>query len=160
MLKAGYEEEKSRLEKEIKQKREEMEREFASREEAIRQSEQELKELRGNVAAFPGELDAAVVREVKSAVERVKLEAKNREELFNKESEGERNVFITRIAALENKVKEQSETIAKLAQQHEKAYSQVQEIAIRAVEGSSGAKTLSSLQQLLVEQGRGQAQEK
>jgi colicin import membrane protein len=158
--KAGYEEEKARLEKEITEKREGMEREFAAREESIRQSEQELKELRGKVAAFPGELDATVAREVKVAVERAKLEAKNREELLSKESEGERNVFATRIAALENKVKEQSETITKLAQQHEKAYSQVQEIAIRAVEGSSGAKALSSLQQLLVEQGRGPSQEK
>jgi hypothetical protein len=158
--KAGYEEEKARLEKEIAEKKEGMEKEFSAREESIRQSEQELKELRGKVAAFPGELEAAIAREAKVAVDRVKLEAKNREELLNKESEGERNVFTTRIAALENKVKEQSETIAKLAQQHEKAYSQVQEIAIRAVEGSSGAKALSSLQQLLVEQGRNQAQEK
>jgi len=153
-------EEKARLEKETTQKREGMEREFAAREEAIRQSEQELKDLRDKVTAFPDELNAAVAGGVKVAVESAKLEAKNREELLNKESEGERNVFATRIAALENKVKEQSETIAKLAQQHEKAYSQVQEIAIRAVEGSSGAKALSSLQQLLVEQGRGQSQEK
>jgi hypothetical protein len=158
--KAAYEEEKARLEKEIAQKREGIEREFAAREESIRQSEQELKELRGKVAAFPGELEVTVAREVKMAVEKAKLEAKNREELLNKESEGERNVFTTRIASLENKVKEQGETIMKLGQQQEKAYSQVQEIAIRAVEGSSGAKALSSLQQLLVEQGRGQAQEK
>lgn len=158
--KGKLEEEKSLLEKEIKQKREEMEKEFALREETISRSERELNELRDRVAAFPGELDATVSREVKATVERVQLEAKNREDLLSKESEGEHNVLTTRIEALESKVKEQSETIAKLTQQQEKAYNQVQAIALSAVEGSSGAKALASLQQLLVEQGRSQTQEK
>lgn len=158
--KSKLEEEKALLEKEIKQKREEMEKEFALREELVSRGEQELNELRVRVAAFPGELDTTVSKEVKAAVARVQSDAKNREDLLSKESEGERNVLSTRIEALESKVKEQSETIAKLTQQQEKAYCQVQEIAVRAVEGSSGAKALANLQQLLVEQGRSQTQDK
>jgi hypothetical protein len=36
----------------------------------------------------------------------------------------------------------------------EKAYGQVQEIAVRAIEGSSNSKTLAGVQQLLSEQSR------
>jgi len=39
-------------------------------------------------------------------------------------------------------------------QQAEKAYAQVQEIAVRAIEGSASAKQLAHLQQLLTEQLR------
>ena len=57
-------------------------------------------------------------------------------------------------------VKEQSTQILKFSQQAEKAYTQVQDIAVKAIEGSSNFKSLTSLQQLLTEQGRKQGQEK
>jgi 23S rRNA maturation mini-RNase III len=41
-----------------------------------------------------------------------------------------------------------------LQQQAERAYQQVQDIAVRAVEGSAQAKQLASLQQMLTDQGR------
>jgi hypothetical protein len=158
--KAKYEEEKAKLERELLLRKEAAEKEYAEREQAIRQSEEELNELRKKVSLFPKDLETTISREVKSAVERVQLDSTNREELLKKEFEGERNVFTTRVAALEKVVQEQNAQIAKLTQQLEKAYNQVQDIAVKAVEGSSGAKALSGLQQLMVEQGRGQAQEK
>ena len=90
------------------------------------------------------------------AVERVQREAAMKEELVRKEFEGERNVLNTRIESLEKTVKEQHEQIAKLSQQSEKAYGQVQNIAVKAIEGSS----LTGLQQLLTEQTRKPAPEK
>jgi len=158
--KAKYEEEKAKLERELLLRKEAVEKEFAEREQAIRQGEDELNDLRKKVSLFPKDLETTVSREVKSAVERVIQESSNREELLKKEFEGERNVFTTRVAALERVVQEQNAQIAKLTQQLEKAYTQVQDIAIKAVEGSSGAKALSGFQQLMVEQGRGQTQEK
>ena len=158
--KKKYAEEKAELEREIQLRKEQTEKEFAEREQVIRQSEEELDELRKKVAAFPKELETTLNKEVKASVEKVQLEAANRDELLRKEFEGERNVLSTRVAALERTLQEQTAQIAKLNQQLEKAYSQVQDIAVKAVEGSSGAKALSGLQQLMVEQGRGQAQEK
>jgi hypothetical protein len=158
--KKKYADEKAELEKEIQLRKEQTDKEFAEREQVIRQSEEELDELRNKVAAFPKELETTLNKEVKAAVEKVQLEAANRDELLRKEFEGERNVLSTRVAALERTLQEQTAQIAKLNQQLEKAYSQVQDIAVKAVEGSSGAKTLSGLQQMMVEQGRGQVQEK
>ena len=66
----------------------------------------------------------------------------------------------TRITSLEQTVKEQATQILKFSQQAEKAYAQVQDIAVKAIEGSSNFKSLTSLHQLLTEQGRKQGQEK
>jgi len=135
--KAALEEEKRRLEREIALRREQSDREFAEREQAIARQEQELADLRARVAAYPKELDTTVAREVKQAVDKVQTEAKFKLELLNKEFEGERNVFESKIASLESLVKDQAARISNLGEQVEKSYVQVQAIAVKAVEGSA-----------------------
>ncbi|NVN91888.1 MAG: hypothetical protein HXX11_14975 [Desulfuromonadales bacterium] len=135
--KAGLAEEKALLDREIALRREQAEREFTEREQAIARQEQELADLRAQVTSFPNELETTVAREVKLAVERVKYEAETKLTLAAKESEGERNVYEARITGLETKVKEQAEQISRLTTQTEKAYTQVQDIAVKAVEGSA-----------------------
>lgn len=154
-----FEDEKARLEREIAYRREQMEKELADREKAIAERETELNELRKQASAFPKELESAVNKAVKEAMQRVEAEAKSREELLKKEFDGERNVLNTRIESLEKTVTEQNGQIAKLSQQVEKAYSQVQDIAIKAIEGTSRSQPLANLQQLVAEQARRQSPE-
>jgi uncharacterized coiled-coil protein SlyX len=154
-----FEDEKARLEREITYRREQMEKELADRGKAIVEKGTEFSESRKQTSAFPKELQSAVNQAVKEAVQRVESEAKNREELLRKEFDGERNVLNTRIESLEKTVTEQNEHIAKLSQQVEKAYSQVQDIATKAIESTSQSQSLTSLQQLLAEQTRKQSQE-
>ncbi len=154
-----FEDEKARLEREITYRREQMEKELADRERAVVEQETELNELRKQVSAFPKELESAVNKAVKEAVQRVESEAKNREELLKKEFDGERNVLNTRIESLEKTVAEQNEQIAKLSQQVDKAYGQVQDIATKAIEGTSQSQSLTKLQQLVAEQTRKQSPE-
>ena len=154
-----FEDEKARLEREITNRREQMEKELADREKAVVEKETELNELREQASAFPKELESAVKQAVKEAVQRVELEAKNREELLTKEFDGERNVLNTRIESLEKTAAEQNEQIAKLSQQVEKSYSQVQDIATKAIEGTSRSQHLTDLQQLMAEQARKQSPE-
>lgn len=138
--KADLGEQKALLEREIALRREQADRELAEREQAVARQEQELADLRTRVAAFPKELETTVSREVKQAVEKVRYETDTKLALAAKEAEGERNVYEARISALEAKVKEQAELVARLTTQAEKAYAQVQDIAVKAVEGSSAAK--------------------
>lgn len=160
LAKDQFQDSKTKLEKEIQTKRELMEKELSEREKVIAQRETEWNELQKKVTAFPKELELAVSKAVKEATERVQQEAKNKEELLKKEFDGERNVLNTRIASLEKTVKEQTEQMAKLSLQFDKAYAQVQEIAVKSIEGSSNLKAFTSLQQLLAEQGRKQVPEK
>lgn len=160
LLKDEFEDEKAKLEREIQLKREQMEKELAEREKAISEKEEELNELRKNVGAFPKELETAINKAVKETTERITAEAKNREQLLNKEFEGERGVLTTRIEALEKTVKEQSEQISKLSGQLEKSYQKVEDIAVKAIDGSSRLQSLANLQQMMADQAKGQSQEK
>jgi uncharacterized coiled-coil protein SlyX len=137
-----------------------MESELKGREKVVVEKEEELNELRKKVSAFPKEMEMAVSKAVKETTEKLILEAKNREELVKKEFIGERNVLTTRIESLEKSVKEQNEQTAKLSQQLEKAYQQVQEIAVKTIEGSSTVKSFANLQQWISEQMRKSSQEK
>jgi len=160
LAKDRFEDDKAKTEKEIQLKKELMAKDLAEREKAIAESEEELNELRGKVAAFPKEMEQAVNNAVKETTERITGEAKNREELTRKEFDGQRNVLTTRIESLEKTVKEQSGQITNLSEQLEKSYQKVQDIAVKSVEGSSNLKSLTSLQQLVTEQTRKQSQEK
>ncbi len=159
LAKDKFEDEKARLEREIALQREQMEREIAERERVVAQKEEELVELRKRVEAFPKEMESAVSKAVKDATQSVQAEARNKEELIRKEFVGERNVLTTRIESLESTVKEQNEQIARLSQQLEKAYAQIQEIALKTIEGSSATRSLENLQQFITE-SRKQSQEK
>jgi hypothetical protein len=153
-IKDKLNDEKTALEKEIKLKRETADKELIEREKAIAERERELAELRAKAAAFPKELENAVTQAVKDISDRLKLEAKNREELARKEFEGERNVLAAKNESLEKAGKEMSAANAKLAQQLEAAYQKVQDIAEKTVEGTSQSKSLADLQKLLIEQSR------
>jgi hypothetical protein len=152
--------EKATLEKEIKTTREAFQKEFAEREKSIAEKEKETADLRSKAAAFPKELETAVSQAVKEVTDRLKLEAKNREDLLRKEFEGERNVLTARNETLDRVNKDVFAANAKLAQQLEAAYQKVQDIAEKTVEGSSQSKSLADLQKLLVEQSRKGSQEK
>lgn len=153
-IKDKLNDEKTALEKEIKIKRETADKELAEREKAIAERERELAELRTKAAAFPKELENAVNQAVKEISDKLKLEAKNREDLSRKEFEGERNVLAAKNEALEKSGKDLISANMKLAQQLEAAYQKVQDIAEKTVEGTSQSKSLADLQKLLIEQSR------
>jgi hypothetical protein len=160
LAKDRFEDEKAKLEKEIQIKKEQMQSELKEREKVVAEKEEELNELRMKTNAFPKELETAVAKAIKETTDRLNLEAKNREELVKKEFIGERNVLTTRIESLQKIAKEQSEQIAKFSQQLEKAYQQVQDIAVKTIEGSSSIKSFANLQQWISEQMRKSSQEK
>ena len=153
--------EQARAEREFAVRKETLEKELAERERQVASREQELADLRARVEAMPRELDAAVARAIKETASRVQGESQSREELLKREFAGERNVFTTRIAALENTVKEQADQIARLSQQAERAYAQVQDIAVKALEGPAAYKSYAApFQPMLNEPARRPTAEK
>lgn len=149
-----FADETAKAEKDLAERKTQAEKELAERERAVKLREDEQAGLRSRVEAFPKDLEAAVARAVKEATTRMQQDSAAREELQKREFAGEKNVLTTRITSLEKTAGEQSEQIARLLQQAEKAYGQVQEIAVRAIEGSANSKQLASLQQMLADQGR------
>jgi colicin import membrane protein len=153
--------ESAKVQKELADRKAESERQWVEREKSIAQREQELTsreqelvELRARVAGFAKDLQAAIDQAEARAAERIEKQHQAVQELLRRELEGEKNVLAARIAGLERTVKEQAEQVTRLEQQAEKAYAQIQEIAVRAIEGSASTKQLANLQQLLAEQVR------
>jgi hypothetical protein len=154
VAKDQFNDEVARQQKELAERKAALEREWAEREQALATGERELAELRARVAGLPKELAAAADRAAKETAERLTQQHGSAIELMRREAEGQQSVSQTKIAALEQTVKEQAEQLSRLQQQAERAYAQVQEIAVRAIEGSGSAKQLASLQQMLAEQSR------
>ncbi len=137
VLRDKYENEKALLEKELSELKEKTEKDLAEREKNILENEAELKELRAKSAEFPKEIARVVDKSVKEATERIILDAKHKEELLISSFDGDKRVLNIKIDTLEQTIKEQNELISKYALQLDKAYSQIQDIATKAVEGSS-----------------------
>lgn len=130
-----------RLDREIQLKKEQLEKVLADREQALAAAEAELQSLRTRAEKFPGELDQAVARAVKETSARLEAERKHAIDLLQKESAGERNVLSSRIESMEQTIEKQAEQIAKLSGQLEHSYGQIQDIAMKAIEGPSGSRS-------------------
>jgi hypothetical protein len=160
LAKDRFADEMAKAQRELDERKTLVEKELAEREKIIVSSESELVELRRKIETFPEELRSSVAKAAREATAAAAASAAAGEELLKREFAGERNVLTTRVTSLEQTVKEQASQLLKLSQQAEKAYTQVQDIAVKAIEGSSNFKSLTNLQQLLTEQGRKQGTEK
>lgn len=149
-----YEEEIRLLERKNKEKQEALEKDWQQREAALKEREQELAALRKEVAEFPARLKAETERAVSEAVRSAEQRFQQSFTLLNKDAEGERRLAELRIKTLEETVERQAAQIATLEKQLNEAKQQVQDIAVKAIEGASGAKALAAINQIAMEQAR------
>jgi hypothetical protein len=128
------------LEKEIGEKRKVFEDEIIrrkteldARETAIIKREAEIANLEKEVETFPKRLEDQIKKAVTETTERITSDFKKGEALLNAKFDGERNVLVSKIEALEKLVKSQETQLADLSRKSEQAYEKVQDIANRAV---------------------------
>lgn len=155
-----FADESAALEKEIHERREKLEKELVEREREVAARETELRELRIKVEALTKDRDTAVTQAVAAVREKLTTDAKAQTDLAQKQFEGERNVLSTRIEGMEKTVKDQAAQLAKISSQLETAYGKVQDIAVKAIEGSANVKAFQGLQSMLADATRKPAAEK
>ena len=131
------------LEKEVAEKEDVFEKkvetkemELKERETVVAEEEARIASLEAQVEKFPKELEETVRKAVNETTDRLGIEAAKHEELLQKTFEGEKNVLASRIESFEQITKEQKKQLELLTAQLEKAYNKVQDIAVKAVEGS------------------------
>jgi hypothetical protein len=149
-----YEEEMKLQERANKEKQETLEKSWREREAALKASEDELKNLRKEAAEFSARLQQESEKAAAEAVRACEQKSEQRILLLSKDSEGEKRLAELRIKALEENLTRQSAQMAALEKQLEEAKRQVQEIAVKAIEGASGAKALSHINQIAMEQAK------
>jgi hypothetical protein len=153
-----YDEEQRLLEKRNKERQEELERSWQLREVALKDREEELARLRADAAGFNERLE----KERNAAAAEATKEAERRFEqqilVLKKDNETEKRVSDLQIKSLELTIAKQAEQLGALQKQLDEAKQQVQEIAVRAIEGASGAKALTHINQIAMEQAKNRPQ--
>ncbi|MFH1191591.1 MAG: hypothetical protein V1670_05285 [Candidatus Omnitrophota bacterium] len=149
-----FTDEQVKKEKEFQIKREAIEKQMVERDNYMKESEGELSSLRKKMESFSKELELAAQKTIKETTEKCQAESRNREEFLKKSFEGERNVLQTRVDSFETLVKEQKEQLLKLSAQLEKAYQKVEDIAEKAVGGTSELRAAMNSSQWAGEQAK------
>jgi colicin import membrane protein len=149
-----YEEEVRLAEKKNQERQEALEKSWQQREAALKEHEEELARLRREEESFPARLrseaDAAALRARQETGARFEQELL----VLKKDGESEKRLAELRIRALEETVTRQAAQIATLEKYLAEAKQQVQDIAVKAIEGASGAKALAHINQIAMEQAK------
>jgi len=149
-----YEEEMRLLEKKNQEKQEALEKSWQQREAALREREEELAQLKKDASQFPERLQKEVERAAAESARQAEARYEQQVLLLRKDSEAEKRLAELRVKSLEETVVQQSAQIATLQKQLEEAKQQVQDIAVKAIEGASGARALSHVNQIAIEQAK------
>jgi len=149
-----YDEEIRLLEKKDKEKQENLEKSWQQREAALKERETEWAQLKKEFEDFPArlkkEVDAAVTAALKSAEQRFEQQMT----LLKKDSDAEKRIAELQIQTLKDAGERRAAEITQLQTQIEEAKKQVQEIAVKAIEGASGAQALSQINKIAMEQAK------
>ena len=138
-----YEEKKQQIEKELNEKVKQSTQALELRETQIAEKEKELETLREQVTQFPEKLQKAIDKTKMETEEAVKKQYQFEMQLSQKELEGEKRLYEQKVASFLEKIKEQDNLIKTLTARVDQSGKQVQDIAIKAVEGASALKVFS-----------------
>jgi len=114
-----------------------LEKQLQDREFSVKTKEDELARLQEHVEAFPAELEKAIKDTEKSIKAQIEAYYKHQIDLSTCEVEAERKLTQQTIDSLQEKIQEQEAFIKQLTQKADTSTHQVQEIAIKAIEGSA-----------------------
>ena len=153
-----YDEEVRLAEKKNHERQETLEKGWQQREIALKEREEELARLRKEAVEFP----ARIQKEADFAAERSRRETEAGFEqkllVLQKDAETDKRVAALQVKSLEDAVARQQAQIAALEKQLADAKQQVQDIAVKAIEGASGARALSHINQIAMEQAKNRPQ--
>ncbi|MGZ3632843.1 MAG: hypothetical protein ACXWM7_00755 [Parachlamydiaceae bacterium] len=137
-----YEEEVRLQEKKNREKQESLERSWQEREATLKLQEDELLTLRKTVDEMPSKLEKEVNRAVEEAIQRTEIKRSQEIELLKRDNESDKRIAELKIKTLEESLLRSLEQLSSMQLQVNEAKKQVQDIAVKAIEGASGSKIL------------------
>jgi colicin import membrane protein len=142
------------LEKANKEKQEKLEKDWQDRESALHAQEDELARLRQESAGFAERLKRDCERAAQESAHATEARLQQQILLAGKEMEAEKRLADSRIKALDETVNRLNDQIAGLQKQADDAKKQVQDIALKAIEGAAGANALAHINKIAMEQAK------
>jgi colicin import membrane protein len=153
-----YDEEAHALAQKNAGRQRELERTWTQRETALAEREQELIRLRQQVEELPGRIAAEKEAALADATRQVTAHYEQQILVLQKDAETERKMAALQVSSLQETLKRQTEHMAALERAVDEAKRQVQDIALKAIEGASGSRALSHVNQIAMEQAKGRPQ--
>jgi hypothetical protein len=155
-----YEQQQAALYYELAETKEAQEKAWAERELALADREKLFHEAKDKVAAFVQDKEKAIEKAKGEGKGIATWQAKIKSDLYAKEVEGQKRFYEGRIESLESTISNQGERLNSLSKQLEAALKQVQDLAVKAIEGSANANSYQTLKEITLEQAKSQAKTK
>jgi len=155
-----YEQRQQTLYKEIEDFKQEQEKQWAEREKSIAEREKLSAEVKAKVEAFPKELEANIKNGKEIGRNIGNYQAKIKSDLFAKDLEGQKQNYELQIQGMLQTIQNQDSRIASLSKQLDSALKQVQDLAVKAIEGASNLNSFQAVKEIAIEQAKTQQKNK
>lgn len=136
--------------------REKQDEAWALQEKQVKDREDEFEKFKKEAEEIPSKLEKEIKKAEYEGKAVIEKDAKIKAELLAKEVENAHKVFEMKIGALDNTIKGQEARLQTLNKQLEMALMQVQDLAIKALEGASNQKSFDSMREIALEQAKNQ----
>ncbi len=151
-----YEQQQKGLYKQLEETKQEQEKQWTEREKAIAEREQKFEELKAKVEAFEKEKEAALKKAKEEGKGIANHQVKIQADLQSKELEGNKRIYELRIQSLEQTIQNQEARLQNLSKQLDAALKQVQDLAVKAIEGASNISSYQAFKEIAMEQAKTQ----
>jgi hypothetical protein len=155
-----YDQRQQTLYKEIEEFQQEQEKQWTEREKSIAEREKLYAEVKAQVESFPKELEANIKNGKDNGRNIGNYQAKIKSDLLMKEMEGQKQNYELQIQGMLQTIQNQESRIASLSKQLDSALKQVQDLAVKAIEGASNLKSFEAVKEIAIEQAKTQQKNK
>ncbi|UKO97769.1 hypothetical protein [Nostoc sp. UHCC 0870] len=155
-----YEQRQKALYQQLEELKEEVEKQWAEREKTIFEREQQFEEYKTKVETFPKEKEAAIKKATEEGKGIAHYQAKVKSDLYAKEVEGQKRFYEQRLQSLEQTITNQENRLQNLSKQLESALKQVQDLAVKAIEGTANVNSYQAMKEIALEQAKSQVKNK
>ncbi|MBU7581436.1 MAG: hypothetical protein KAF91_00725 [Nostoc sp. TH1S01] len=155
-----YEQAQKTLYKQLEEFQQETEKQWAEREKQIAEREKQFEEAKAKVEVFPKEKEAAIKKASEEGKGIAHYQAKVKADLYAKEVEGQKRFYEQRLQSLEQTITNQETRIQNLSKQLESALKQVQDLAVKAIEGTANVNSYQAIKEIALEQAKSQVKNK
>ncbi len=147
-----YEQNKKNLYKELEESQQQQEKLWSEREQSISEREKEFAEVKAKVEDFEKQLEANIKNGKENGRNIGNYQAKVKSDLLAKEVEGEKQFYELRIQSLQQTIQNQEQRIKNLSEQLDSTLTQVQDLAVKAIEGASNSRSFQAMKEIVLEQ--------
>ena len=154
------EQQKKQQQRILEEMQKQHQQQWDEREKVIAQREKTFEELKAKVEAFEKDKEAAIKKAKGEGEGIARKQVSVQEDLQSKELEGQKRNYDLRIQSLEQTIQNQEARINNLSKQLDAALKQVQDLAVKAIEGASNINSYQALKEIAMEQAKAQTKMK